>query len=100
MKKIFKRILSVSIISFFIATLAFNYFSNRVVEELQAVNKLHYENSYLSDAAMICMQLYMTNPTVENKLTCLKIEEAIKKNIQAMNSYTMATMYLNYVKNP
>lgn len=100
MKKIFKRVLSVSIISFFIATLAFNYFSNRVVEELEAINKLHYENSYLSDAAIICMQLYIANPSFQNKATCVKIEHAINQNIKTMNNYTMATMYLEYVNKP
>lgn len=97
MKKFFKRVLYTLTTLFFVVTLLFHYLSNRVVEELESINRLHYENSYLTDAAIICMQLYLIEPTQINQDTCVKIEDEIKDNVKELNSYTIASMYLNYM---
>lgn len=98
MKTFFKRVLTSLFISFFILTLAGSYVSNRLMDELEQMSEIHYENSYLTDAAVICMQLFLLDPTLKNKETCIQIEEKINTNKMELNNFTFALLYLDYLE--
>lgn len=98
MKTFFKRVFTSLVVSFFILTLAGSYVSNRLVDELEQMSEIHYENSYLTDAAIICMQLFLLDPTLQNKETCIQIEEKINNNKNELNNFTLALLYLDYLE--
>ncbi len=98
MKTFFKRVFTSLVVSFFILTLVGSYVSNRLVDELEQMSKIHYENSYLTDAAVICMQLFFLDPTLQNKKTCLQIEDKINHNKNELNNFTLALLYLDYLE--
>ncbi|MFA7084588.1 MAG: hypothetical protein WC141_08650 [Arcobacteraceae bacterium] len=98
MKTFLKRAFYTFFISLiFLALLSF-YFSKKLVQELESMHEIYYENSYLTDAAAICMQLYFINPTVENKKTCIQIEETIRNNKNELKSFTFAFIYFEYLE--
>lgn len=98
MKKFFKHLVYSLIISSIFLSVAGSYVSNKLVNELEQMSQIHYENNYLTDAAIICMQLFLLNPTQENKKTCIKIEEKIVHNQKELNNFTFASLYLNYLE--
>jgi ABC-type Na+ efflux pump permease subunit len=78
--------------------LAVEYFSNRIASEFEQMQKLYSQNRHLSDATIICMQLYMLNPTELNEKTCLYLKFQITQNKKALEDLTFATFYLNYLE--
>jgi hypothetical protein len=97
MKTFLKRAFYTMMISFIVLTVASSYFSNRLVSELEQINEIHHENSYLADAAFICMQLYSFDSSEENKQTCVKIQEEINNNYNELKGFKFASIYFNYL---
>ncbi|WP_419769804.1 MAG: hypothetical protein ACNI3C_10775 [Candidatus Marinarcus sp.] len=93
MKVFFKRVFYSLIVSLTIVTLI----SNLLYKQLEEISSLNHENNYLADAGIICMQLYIVNPTSINKNTCIMIQHAIHKNNQELNNFALASIYLNYI---
>lgn len=99
MKTFLKRTFYSLVISFIVLTIIGSYFSNRLVNELEQINEIHDENTFLVDAAFVCMQLYSFDPTEKNKQTCLKIEEEINNNYNELKEFKIASIYFNYLEN-
>lgn len=97
MKTFLKRTFYTFVVSFILLTIVASYLSNKLMDELEQINEIHYENSYLADAALICMQLYSINPSEKNKETCLKIEEEINLNHSELKSFILASLYFEYL---
>lgn len=98
MKRILKKVFYIVAFSFMLIAVTSSYVSNKLLNQLKQMNEIHYENEYLSDAGVICMQLYFFNPTEENKLTCIEIEDKISNNKNELQNFTLASLYLNYLE--
>jgi preprotein translocase subunit SecG len=97
MKTFLKRTFYIFAVSFMLLTLGSSYFSHKLTNELEQMNEIYHENDYLTDAALVCMQLYALNPSKENKETCLKIEEEINNNHNALKNFMFASIYFEYL---
>ncbi|MFA6788848.1 MAG: hypothetical protein WCR15_04120 [Arcobacteraceae bacterium] len=97
MKTFLKRTFYSIVVSFILLTIVSSYFSNRLINELEQINEIQHENSYLADASYMCMQLYTLNPSKKNKEMCLKIEEEINNNYNELKNFTFASLYFEYL---
>lgn len=98
MKTFLKRTFYALVVSFIFLTLVSAYFSNRLINELEQIDEIHHENSYLADAAFVCMQLYSFDSSEKNKQTCLKIQEEINNNYNELKGFKFASIYFNYLE--
>jgi arginine exporter protein ArgO len=98
MKRFIKRFTLMLLTLFLILFLGLEYFKNRMIDEFKQMQELYAQNKNLTDATMVCMQLYMLNPTPLNEQTCLRLKHQIVLNKKALNDLTLATIYLNYLE--
>lgn len=98
MKRLLKRISYAFFIVAFVLFFSVEYLSTQLKNEFKQMQTLYLKNQHLSDATIICMQLYMLNPSALNEQTCLYLKFKISQNQQELEDLKFATFYLNYLE--